>query len=155
MRIDFVWRAPHDVDAAAIGFPARDARGVVLVGIGDAAVVLFLKGILGRIRVRIAAQPELLDKLFALFVGLQAEEGAAFFGGDDVGYVLVQPLFIGGVQLFVELGFAATALFGGFLDFFSRLRVRLLLITLAGLTGLLIVLLLRWLSFLCAKRCER
>src|SRR5580704_8008075 len=121
----------------------------MLVGIGDAAIVLFFEGILGRIRVWIAAQPELLDELLALFVGLQAEEGAALFRRDDVGYIFVEPLFIGSVQLFVELGFAATALFGGFLDFFGWLSVWLLLIALAGLTGLLVVLfvvlLLRWL----------
>ena len=43
MRLDFVRRAPHDVNPAAIGFPAGNARGVMLVGIGDAAIVLFLK----------------------------------------------------------------------------------------------------------------
>src|ERR1039457_5269781 len=37
---DFVGRAVSDVDAAAVGFPAGDARRKMLVGVGDAAIML-------------------------------------------------------------------------------------------------------------------
>ena len=104
MVFDFVRRAVRDVDAAAVGLPARDARGVVLVGVGDAAVVLFLELVLDGIGRGVAAQPELLDELLALFVGLQPLEGRALFIGDDVGDVLVQPLAVGSLQLLAELG---------------------------------------------------
>jgi hypothetical protein len=63
----------------------------MLVGVGDAPVVLFLELVLDGIRRGIAAQPELLDELLALFVGLQALESGALLVGDDVGDVLVQP----------------------------------------------------------------
>ena len=48
MRLDFVRRAEHDVDAAAVGLPARNAGGEMLVGVGDAPVVLFLEFVLYR-----------------------------------------------------------------------------------------------------------
>ena len=41
----------------------------MLVGIGDAAVVLFFEFVLFGIGRGVAAQPELLDELLALFVG--------------------------------------------------------------------------------------
>jgi hypothetical protein len=41
----------------------------MLVRVSDAPVVLFLVGVFGRIRIGIAPLPELLDELFALFVG--------------------------------------------------------------------------------------
>ena len=65
MRFDFVGRAEGDVDAAAIGLPSGDTGGVPLVGVGDAAVVLFLVLVLGGVGRRVAAQPELLDELLA------------------------------------------------------------------------------------------
>ena len=70
MRFDFVGRAVRDVDAAAIGLPAGDAGSVMLVGVSDAAVVLFLELVLYGVGSGIAAQPELLDELLALFVGV-------------------------------------------------------------------------------------
>src|SRR5207245_132690 len=41
MRFDFVGLAVHDVNTAAVGFPAGDAGGEVFVGVGDARVVIF------------------------------------------------------------------------------------------------------------------
>ena len=75
MRLDLVRRSVRDVDAAAVGLPAGNAGGVMLVGVGDAAVVLFLELVLDGVRRGIAAQPELLDELLALFVGVQALPG--------------------------------------------------------------------------------
>ncbi len=71
MGFDFVGRAVSDVDAPAVGLPAGNARSVMLVGVSDAAVVLFLELVLDGIRGGIAAQPELLDELLALFIGLR------------------------------------------------------------------------------------
>ena len=106
MRFDFVGRAEGDVDAAAVRLPAGDAGGVPLVGVGDAAVVLFLVLVFLRVRRGIAAQPELLDELLALLVGGQALEGLALFVGDDVDDVFVQPLAVRSFQLLAELLFA-------------------------------------------------
>jgi len=53
---------------AAISLPARLACGKVLVRICDALVVLFFELVLRRLRIWVAAQPEVLDKLVTLFV---------------------------------------------------------------------------------------
>ena len=95
---DLVRRPVRDVDAAAIRLPSGDTGSVVLVGVSDAAVVLFLELVLDGIGRGIAAQPELLDELLALFVGLQPLEGLALFIGDDVDDVLVQPLLVRGLR---------------------------------------------------------
>src|SRR5262249_6389151 len=57
---------------------ARFAGREVLICIGDALVELFLKLVLFRARIGIAATPDVLDKLFALFVGLEFFPGVAF-----------------------------------------------------------------------------
>jgi hypothetical protein len=85
MGLDFIGRAPEDVSVAAIGFPARDTRGETVVGVGDAAIVFFPVGVFGRIWIGITPAPEFLDVLLALFVGGEAQEGVAFFLGDNVG----------------------------------------------------------------------
>ena len=103
MRFDFVRRPVHDVDAAAVGLPAGDARSVMLVGVRDAPVVLFLELVFFGVGRGIAAQPELLDELLALFVGAQALERCPLLVGDDVGDVFVQPLLIRRFQLFAQL----------------------------------------------------
>ncbi len=128
--LDFVGRAVGDVDAAAVGLPAGNTRSVMLVGVGDAAVVLFFELVLDGIRGGIAAQPELLDELLALFVGLQPFEGGALFIGDDVGHVFVQPLAIGGLELLAELRFALLAFLFG-----QRLGDGFALVLVGGLFG--------------------
>ena len=112
-EFDFVGRAEGDVDAAAVGLPAGNARGVMLVGVGDAAVVLFLELVLDGVRRGVAAQPELLDELLALVVGLEALEGRPLLIRDDVGDVFVEPLPIRRFQLFLELCFLLLFLFVG------------------------------------------
>jgi hypothetical protein len=74
---------------AAVGLPARLAGGKMLVGVGDAPVVLFAELVLRRIGVGIAPQPELLNEGVALLVVAQVLEGLALFVGDDVGHILV------------------------------------------------------------------
>src|SRR3981189_421542 len=71
----------------------------MLVGVGNAAVVLFFEIILRQIGVAAAPEPELLDELLALFVGIQLEESVALFRRDDIGDVLAEPLPVGAVQL--------------------------------------------------------
>ena len=99
MRIDAVRRAPHDIDVPAIGLPSRLARGIVVVGVLNAPIVLFAVLVFGRIRIGIAALPEVLNKGFALFVVAQAHERFAFFVRNNVGHFLVQPCLVGALQL--------------------------------------------------------
>ena len=56
----------------------------MLIGVSDPAIVFFFERVLRRIRIRVAPQPELLDELFALFVGLQSQERTALFRRNDV-----------------------------------------------------------------------
>ena len=81
MGINFVGRTKHDIDASAIGPPARLAGGKMLVGIGDAAVMFFLVLVLFGVGSGVATQPELLDELVALFVVRELLEGRQLFIG--------------------------------------------------------------------------
>ena len=89
MRIDFVRRTVHDVDATAIGLPARNAGGEMLVGIGNTPVMFFLVFVLFRVRSGIAALPESFDKVIALFIVGKLFEGGSFLVGNDPDHVLV------------------------------------------------------------------
>src|ERR1035438_5808688 len=85
-----------DVDAAAVGLPARDAAGEMFIGIRDAPVVLLFEFVLYRAGSRIAAQPELLDEALAFGIGLETFECGSFVVSDDVGDILVDPLGVRG-----------------------------------------------------------
>jgi len=61
--------------------------------------MLFFKIVLRQVGIAAAPQPELLDELLALFVGIQLKESVALVGSDDLGDVLRQPLTVGAVQL--------------------------------------------------------
>ena len=98
VRLNFVRPTPHDVHAATIGFPARDARSKMFVRVSNPAVMLFLEIVVREVGIAAAAQPELLDKLLALFVGLQLQEGIALFGSNDVHHVFVEPLLVGAIE---------------------------------------------------------
>src|ERR1700733_16324317 len=65
--------------------------------------MLLLKFIFRSVRSRIAAQPEIFDKSFALFVGGKLQEGFAFGVGNDVRHVIIQPNFVGRAQLVLQL----------------------------------------------------
>src|ERR1700674_4028347 len=73
MRLDFIRWTPDDVHAAAVGFPARNARKEALVSVGKAAVVLFLEYVGGRFRFGITSVPEDFNELLALFVCREAK----------------------------------------------------------------------------------
>src|SRR5580658_7609135 len=109
----------------------------MLVGVSDPAVMLFLEGVFRRVGVRIAALPKRLDELFPLLVGRQMQEGMPLLGRDDIDHILVQPLLIGGLELFLELVVAGLLGFGALL----RLGFLVLLFGLAllGLCALLIL----------------
>src|SRR6266550_2697529 len=82
MAFGLVRFAPGDINAAAVSLPAGNTRCVMLVGIGDALVVLLTKLVFISIRIGIATAPELFDETFALVVS------------DDVRDVLVQPILV-------------------------------------------------------------
>src|SRR6202041_3153916 len=94
VRVDVVGLAVGDVDMTAIGSPAWLAGGEVFVRVRDAGVVLFAELVLGRVWIGVAAKPELLDKLVALFVITQTLERLHLLVGDDPANVLVDPLLI-------------------------------------------------------------
>jgi hypothetical protein len=74
MRLDLIRRAPDNVDVAAVGFAPRNAGGKVFVGVGEAAVVLFLEWINGRLRIVIAIAPENFLKLIAFLFSAKLQE---------------------------------------------------------------------------------
>src|SRR5882762_866876 len=90
----FVSRAPHDVHAAAIGFPTRNSRCKVLIGISDATVVFLFEIVVWKIGIIAAAKPKLLDELLTFFIGVELQESAPLFRRDDVDHILVEPLLI-------------------------------------------------------------
>src|SRR3954462_879988 len=98
MTFDFIRLAVDDVDAAAVGLPAGNAGGVVLVRVGDAFVVFLAIFIFIGVRIRIAPAPEFFDEPFAFFVGFEFLERLPLFIGDDVGDVLVEPVLVGLLQ---------------------------------------------------------
>src|SRR6516164_4475463 len=114
MGFDLIGRAVHDVHAPAVRLPSRDAGGEVLVRIGNAPVVLFLKFVFDGVGSGIPALPEGLDELVALFVIRELLEGGAFFVGDDPADVLVEPLFVRARYFLLE------ALFVGLLFLFAE-----------------------------------
>src|SRR5215813_13648872 len=71
----------------------------MLVRIGDAFVVFLAILVFVSVRIRIAAAPELFDKSLSFIIGFQLLERLAFFVGDDVGDVLIQPILVGLLQL--------------------------------------------------------
>ena len=71
MRFDVVRLAEFDVDATAIGQPARLAGTEMFIRILNALVVLIFVLVLFRVRIPIAVMPEGIDELCALFVGLK------------------------------------------------------------------------------------
>ncbi len=111
MRLDFIGLAVHDVDAAAIGLPAGHAGGEMLVGVGDALVVLFLIFVLFGVGGGIAALPEGFNEVVALFVVRELLEGGALFVGDDVDDVLVEPLLVDLAHFRLERALILLALF--------------------------------------------
>src|SRR5271165_1692904 len=134
MRVHLIGRAPHDVHAAAIGLPTRNAGGIMLVGVCDATVVLFFKVVIREVGITAPPKPELLDSLLALFVGIKLKEGFPLLWRNDIDDVLIQPLLVLAVELFQRLacfGFLSFSLL--FVERLRRRRIRRIL----GLRSLL------------------
>ena len=108
MGLNFIGLAEDDVDAAAIGLPSGNAGGEMLVGIGNALVVLFFIFVLFGVGRGIAALPEGFNEVVALLVVGELLEGGALFVGDDVGDVLGQPLLVGLAQFLLEGALASS-----------------------------------------------
>src|ERR1700685_2294324 len=87
----------------------------MLIGVSDPAIVFFFERVLRRIRIRVAPQPELLDELFAFFVGLQSQERTALFRRNDVNDVFLKPFLVRRRQLFLESSIAPLAVLFGLL----------------------------------------
>src|SRR5271169_1593461 len=102
MGFDLIGLAENDVDATAVGFPAWDTSREMLVGVGNALVVLFLIFVLFGIGGWVAALPEGFNKIVALFVVGELLKSGALFVGDDPDDVLFQPLFVGLAQFLFE-----------------------------------------------------
>src|SRR6185437_8158361 len=111
--VALVGRSPGNVNPAAVGFPPGHTRGKVLVGVSEALVVVFLVLIEGRLRIGVAPLPEALDEGLALILIAELQKGLALLRSDDVGYVLVEPLLVFGVQLLLQLLLLLPPLFGG------------------------------------------
>ena len=94
--LDVVGRAEEDVDAAAVGLPARQrgrpAEG--RVGVVQAAVVLLLELVLGRPGQRVPVLPEGLDEDVPLAVRLELQIDVPFVAGDDIGDLFVEPRLV-------------------------------------------------------------
>src|ERR1019366_7652369 len=102
MGLDLIRRPKHNVSPAAVGLPTGNSGRVVLVGICYTPVVLFFELVLFCIWRGIAALPEGLDELVALFVVRELHEGGSFLVGDNPAHVLVQPLLVSLAQLNLE-----------------------------------------------------
>lgn len=94
MRVNFIRRTIADIDAAAVGLPARLTRCKVLVGKCEPAIMFFLELVLRRAGGRIAARPELLDEMLPLLVCVQTLKRGLLFVSNDVEHVLVEPLLL-------------------------------------------------------------
>src|ERR1700674_1037000 len=75
----------------------------MLIGVRDAAVVLFFEVVVRKIGITAAAEPKLFNELLTLFVRVQLQESLALFRRDDIDSVLVEPLLVGSVQLLERL----------------------------------------------------
>src|SRR6185437_10641154 len=103
MRIDLIRRAVLDINHSAVGFPAGNTGSIMVVRVSDTAVDFLFVLVFFRVGCRIAALPEVLNELFAFFVGLQMLESLALLIGDDVGNVFVQPFLPWALKLLPEL----------------------------------------------------
>ena len=101
VALDLPLLAEKDVVAAAVGAPAlpEGLPPVILIGVVDAAIVLYLVLVLRRRGIRVALAPEGLDEAVALLHRPEIEEHVALAVGDDVEHVALQP----GAMLLGEL----------------------------------------------------
>ena len=94
MVFDRIGRAVDDVDPSAVGFPTWRPHRIMIVGVGDSAIVLFLELVVRGVQIGVPAPPELFDEGVAFVVGGEILEDGEFFVGDDVHDVFFKPLFV-------------------------------------------------------------
>src|SRR4051794_1967884 len=120
MRFALVRLAVHDPDAAAVSFPTGYAGAEVLIRVCDSFVVFLFEFVLVSVRIGIAPAPKFLDESFSFVVGSQFFECLTFFVSDDVGDVLVEPVFVS----FFKFGFYIARLTAGILLLLLREHAR-------------------------------
>ncbi len=123
--VNAVGLAVHDVDAPAVRLPARESRGIVLIGILDAAVVLFLVLIFRGVGRGIAPLPELFDEYVPFRVVAQLLERGLLFISNDPGLDFIQPLLVNSVQSFFDCTFIVRFAWPLQRIFFALSRLRL------------------------------
>src|SRR5215831_15224872 len=103
MGFDRIRSPERNVDVSAVCLPSWFAGRIVVIGVLDAPVMLFAELIVRGVGVGVPAEPELLNKSFALFVVAEALKGLAFLVRNNVGDVLIEPGFISAFQFLPEL----------------------------------------------------
>src|SRR5262245_40081981 len=99
MGLDLVRFSPGNVDATTISLPTGNAGGKVLVGVGDAFVILIAVFVFLGVRIRIAAAPEILNEILPLLIRGQGIKSLFLIFGDDVSDVRIDPFLIRVLQL--------------------------------------------------------
>src|SRR5260221_5207086 len=87
---------------AVIRHPPGHPRREVLIAILDASIVLVFELIIFAVRIRIAAVPEGLDELLALFFVGELHKRLALLIADDPAHVLVEPLLVVRTELLLH-----------------------------------------------------
>ena len=75
----------------------------MLVGIGDSFVIFFAVFVFFRVRIGVAATPEIFDEILALFVRHQSIKSPFFLFCNDVSNVVVDPFFISLFELWLDV----------------------------------------------------
>ena len=101
MRFDFIRRTERDVDTTTVRFPARYARCVALVGIGNAPVVFFAILVLDTVSGVGSRRSQNCSMKFSRSssVGDVYRNAFLFVVGEDIADIFLHPLFEGTAQL--------------------------------------------------------
>src|SRR6185437_10720847 len=84
----------HDIDPAAVCFPAGHPGREVLIGVCNAPIMFFFVLVFGGVRGRVASRPEVLDELIALGVVAELLEGVEFFASNDPANIFIKPFLV-------------------------------------------------------------
>src|ERR1700680_1825046 len=96
LTFDLIRRAIHDVDSAAVCFPAGDCLREALVRVREAPIMLFFEFILSGARCWVAAQPELFYETVAYFIFREPNKGCPLVWRDNPADLLIQPSLVFG-----------------------------------------------------------
>ena len=102
--VDIGWWAVGNVNPSSVGCPSVDSRFEMIVGVGNAPVVLFLEFVKSCARVGVAPTPELFDKIF-LFLGAgKLFKNRFLLSANNVNDMFIEPFLILVFPLFLSLG---------------------------------------------------